>query len=781
MYRFVFLLLCALWLPGALAAQADTSLLRLDRLGTADLREAVQRSDASARLFSTDRSLQDLRNMPRTVYVISREEIINNGYVTLADALKMIPGIRVSQPGSALLGETFLMRGHLGNHYAKILINDVPIRSIFSPGQSIGTQLPIRQAQRIEVTLGSTTTLYGSDASVGVINIILNESERPTFTQSALTFNALEGFSGVNVQFGGKLGSGDQVFKFNIFGGNTLQTTRNVVNNYPELYRYDRYTRPRSLDSVYTRLDNFRPVGLDSNGLNRPLIDDLPHQSRYLGAQLTFRRHQLSIFYSFRREHSAVGLNPLAVSYADPSTYYGENHFDVSYRHTGKRRRGRLTVGLLLNQTGPLSATRFVYPLLQRNLDEALARWFAPDPTDPQSLAAFEQLRASRRERYFSDLRYQFSGSARLRAEYFYELFQTDRFEWILGTQAEVTLGVPYNPYLRFPVDEDFTPYRIILILEEVGNILFQETNRAQFVLPSQLNVKLDRLRLQLGAQYILQQDERSMINGQVAALYQLDEAWRLRLTAGSATRQSSPYYQQLALIAPGNGEEQIRQIQDLPRSRAERTLTAEVGLRYDRPLFQADVSAFYQRTEAIPVFLEQAPYFTGVGALVTGYYRRDASFQRLLGLQGQVRWQRVVRHLDLVVGGQVSRGRVGIAAYPDGASLTLLDRIAGQPNTLLQARVNYRFWQRYHLQADNLYSSAFFTYQGGTQRQSPYYTLDLTARIDFSRNFQLQLSLRNVFNQAYGGIDATGTSDDLLYNPQVGRIVQFGASYRLD
>ena len=71
-----------------------------------------------------------------------------NGYLTLTDVLKRLPGIRVSQPGSALEGETFLMRGLLGNAYAKILINDLPIKPFLVSGMPIGAQLPIREAYR---------------------------------------------------------------------------------------------------------------------------------------------------------------------------------------------------------------------------------------------------------------------------------------------------------------------------------------------------------------------------------------------------------------------------------------------------------------------------------------------------------------------------------------------------------------------------------------------------------------------------------------------------------
>ena len=761
-----------------LRAQVDTSLLRLDKLTEEDLRPVTRRSDTSKRLFSNDRTAQDIRELPRTTYVITRQEIIENGYVTLADALKLVPGIRVSQPGSALLGETFLMRGHLGNHYAKILINDIPIRSIFAPGLGIGTQLPIRQAQRIEVTFGATTTLYGSDASAGVINIILNESERPTYTQSALIFNAVEGFSGINVQFGGKLGSGNKVFKFNIFGGNTLQTTRNIISNYPDTYNYADYLRPGSTDTIFTQLNNLAATRNDE-GVIVPTIDDLPHQSRYLGGLLTFGQHQLTLFYAYRRDHTALGLNPLAVSYADPSTYVGENHFNFSYRHTGKRRRGRLTAGFLLNQLGALSSTRFIYPQLQRNLDVGIATLLDPDPNDPEAQNLFRLTQNVQRNRYFSDRRYQFSGSAHLRLEYFYEIIQAEHVEWILGLQNTLTLGVPYNPYLPFAVDEEFTPYRITLTISQLGELLFEEAARGLIVLPTQLNLNYERWQLQVGAQFNFQDGEVPQLNGQLAGLYRLNERWRLRATAGTATRQSSPYYNRLLRINPSNTFEPITQVFESPA--LERSISAELGLRYDRPLFQATVSAFYQRTNGIPVYLESYSIPRSPDQIITGYYARSGSFRRLYGVQGQLNWQRVVRRVDLVLGGQLSRGALGVATYPTGKEVIEYDGLSGQPNALVQARLSYRFWKRYHVQADNVYASAFNTYRFGERFNPAYYTLDLIGRVDLSRNFLLQLQVKNVFNQRYGGIDATGTSDDLLFNPQVGRILQFGASYRLD
>ncbi|CAG0906722.1 unnamed protein product, partial [Cyprideis torosa] len=112
------------------------------------------------------------------------EEIREQGYYTLVDAIKHLSGIRVSQPGSGMDGETFLQRGLYGNTYTKILINGTPIRPSAVGAMPIGSQLPIRQAERIEVIYGPAATLYGPDAAAGVINIILKDSEYPTFAQA---------------------------------------------------------------------------------------------------------------------------------------------------------------------------------------------------------------------------------------------------------------------------------------------------------------------------------------------------------------------------------------------------------------------------------------------------------------------------------------------------------------------------------------------------------------------------------------------------------------------
>nr|MBX2842070.1 TonB-dependent receptor plug domain-containing protein [Flammeovirgaceae bacterium] len=133
---------------------------------------------------SASRSSKSIEDLPLTVYVVTEEDIHKNGYNSLTDVLKMVPGIKVSQPGSGELGNMFLIRGLIGNLYTKILINGIPIQPSTLGGIPLSYQLPVRQAERIEIIYGTSAAVYGADASVGVINIITKKASDQSFAQA---------------------------------------------------------------------------------------------------------------------------------------------------------------------------------------------------------------------------------------------------------------------------------------------------------------------------------------------------------------------------------------------------------------------------------------------------------------------------------------------------------------------------------------------------------------------------------------------------------------------
>lgn len=118
---------------------------------------------------------QSIADAPATMTVITSEELQKKSYNDVTDALKNVPGVFVDGGGSQ---QTVLMRG-LSSGYTLFLVDGKPMQGSDAfelNGQLSGAQMnflpPIEAIERIEVIRGPASSLYGSDAMGGVINII---------------------------------------------------------------------------------------------------------------------------------------------------------------------------------------------------------------------------------------------------------------------------------------------------------------------------------------------------------------------------------------------------------------------------------------------------------------------------------------------------------------------------------------------------------------------------------------------------------------------------------
>ncbi|WP_416224401.1 TonB-dependent receptor domain-containing protein [Acinetobacter sp. ANC 4648] len=117
---------------------------------------------------------QDLSKAPASITVIGREELEKREYNDITDVLRNTPGIVVSGSGSA---QTISIRG-MSSNYTLFLVDGKRqySRDVNPNGDDNGLEKnilpPIATIERIEVIRGPASTLYGSDAMGGVINII---------------------------------------------------------------------------------------------------------------------------------------------------------------------------------------------------------------------------------------------------------------------------------------------------------------------------------------------------------------------------------------------------------------------------------------------------------------------------------------------------------------------------------------------------------------------------------------------------------------------------------
>ncbi|QUX90724.1 ligand-gated channel protein [Marinomonas sp. A3A] len=117
---------------------------------------------------------QQITDAPASITVVTQQELEKKAYRDVTDALKDVPGVMVTGGGST---EEISMRGMSGK-YTLILVDGKRQGSRETRPNSDGAGIeqgwtpPLSVIERIEVIRGPMSSLYGSDALGGVINII---------------------------------------------------------------------------------------------------------------------------------------------------------------------------------------------------------------------------------------------------------------------------------------------------------------------------------------------------------------------------------------------------------------------------------------------------------------------------------------------------------------------------------------------------------------------------------------------------------------------------------
>ena len=106
--------------------------------------------------------------------IVSDEEIKKSGAKNVGDALKSLPEINVSGATAGNATESVSMQG-LGNGYVKIMIDGVTVSTDLS-GSTPVFNIPVENIERIEITKGADSVLYGSQSMGGSINIITKKN-----------------------------------------------------------------------------------------------------------------------------------------------------------------------------------------------------------------------------------------------------------------------------------------------------------------------------------------------------------------------------------------------------------------------------------------------------------------------------------------------------------------------------------------------------------------------------------------------------------------------------
>ncbi len=164
-------------------------------------------SESAPVVVTATRIETPINQIGSSVTVIDDVEIELNQQRTLPDALQTVPGLNIVQTGGPGGKTSVFVRGSNSND-TKVLIdgidaNDPSQDGVFDFGQVLTSDLA-----RVEVLRGPQSSLYGSDALAGVINLVTKKGEGPprfegmleggsfdTFNQSARASGSISRFN----------------------------------------------------------------------------------------------------------------------------------------------------------------------------------------------------------------------------------------------------------------------------------------------------------------------------------------------------------------------------------------------------------------------------------------------------------------------------------------------------------------------------------------------------------------------------------------------------------
>ncbi len=205
-------------------------------------------------------------NTGKVIYKISQQDIQNNAGKTVIELLNNIPGIEIrgvnSNPSEPR--GTFV-RGGRGRQVL-VLIDGVPVSDPSGINQEYDLRLlSLNQVENIEILKGASSTLYGTGAATGVINITLKKSSKKqvtgTYEVSMGTNNTSnkKDFDLVdrnqNASIRGTLDKFNFLGSFNLTGINGMSAAKSQTDETFETDAY--YTKNGLLKLGYTISDRF--------------------------------------------------------------------------------------------------------------------------------------------------------------------------------------------------------------------------------------------------------------------------------------------------------------------------------------------------------------------------------------------------------------------------------------------------------------------------------------------------------------------------------------------
>ena len=150
-------------------------------------------------IVTATRTAQTADETLASVTVITRDQIDHSQAQSVQDLLVGVPGLEISNSGGPGKATSVFLRGTNSDHVL-VLIDGVKVGSA-TLGTTAFENIPVAQIDRIEIVRGPRSSLYGSEAIGGVIQIFTRHGGGPLtpyFSLGGGTYKTYQGAAGVS-------------------------------------------------------------------------------------------------------------------------------------------------------------------------------------------------------------------------------------------------------------------------------------------------------------------------------------------------------------------------------------------------------------------------------------------------------------------------------------------------------------------------------------------------------------------------------------------------------
>ncbi|WP_218080996.1 TonB-dependent receptor [Anthocerotibacter panamensis] len=252
-----------------------------------------------------------LKDTPSSVYIVDRAELERKGANNVGEAIRGVAGVQSNLFGAgADVHGNFFIRGQ-PNIGIGILVDGRLITNLNQEHFDLA-DLPVYNVDRVEILTGSGSTLYGSNAIGGVVNVITHQPTGPLEGNVKAEFGSF-GYSNYIASYGGKVDRLGYNFAYRQFDTNNdyeyeiqrpTGTFRGIrPNGYSNLRDYQVNLSYDLSDRSHLRLNSYiRNVnkGIAPFSIldpTRPLVDPKNGDQQFEVTRLTDKGYGVALTY----------------------------------------------------------------------------------------------------------------------------------------------------------------------------------------------------------------------------------------------------------------------------------------------------------------------------------------------------------------------------------------------------------------------------------------------------------------------------------------------------